>query len=134
MISSSLFLLSPDGAGQFISAGHNPAYLFRSATGKIETLVSDAFFLGMFDFASYESRALRLDQGDILVVYSDGLTDAENQQGEMFGRKRLLDIIRQEAPSGSRALEQRFLQAIEEFTQGMPQTDDITFVVAEKYQ
>jgi serine phosphatase RsbU (regulator of sigma subunit) len=129
-----LFLLGPDGAGQFISAGHNPAYLFRSATGKIETLVSDAFFLGMFDFASYESRALRLDQGDILVVYSDGLTDAQNQQEEMFGRKRLLDIIRQQAPSGSRALEQRFLEAIAEFTQGEPQTDDITFVVVEKCQ
>jgi sigma-B regulation protein RsbU (phosphoserine phosphatase) len=88
----------------------------------------------MFDFASYESRAFRLDKGDILVVCSDGLTDAQNQQEEMFGEKRLLDIIRQEAPSGSDALEQKFLKAIEEFTQGMPQTDDITFVVVEKCQ
>ena len=55
-----LFLLGPDGTGQFISAGHNPAYLFRSATGKIEKLVSDAFFLGMFDFASYQSAHLHL--------------------------------------------------------------------------
>src|ERR1035437_6285898 len=129
-----LFLLDPNGTGQFISAGHNPAYLFRSATGKIEELASDSFFLGMFDSASYESRAFGLDQGDILVVYSDGLTDAQNQQDEMFGKKRLLDIIRQEAPSGSDALERKFLKAIEEFTQGMPQTDDITFVVVEKYR
>ena len=129
-----LFLLSPDGVGQFISAGHNPAYLFRSATGKIEELTSDAYFLGMFDFASYQSRPLHLDKGDILVVYSDGLTDAQNQQEEMFGEERLLEIIRQEAPSGSHALEQKFLKAIEEFTQGMPQTDDITFLVVEKYQ
>jgi sigma-B regulation protein RsbU (phosphoserine phosphatase) len=129
-----LFLLSPNGTGQFISAGHNPAYLFRSATGKLETLASDAYLLGMFDFASYESRTFRLDKGDILVVYSDGLTDAQNQQEEMFGKRRLLQLIRQEAPSGSRALQQRFLQAIEEFTQGTPQTDDITFVVVEKCQ
>jgi sigma-B regulation protein RsbU (phosphoserine phosphatase) len=129
-----LFLLDPHGTGQFISAGHNPAYLFRSATGKIEELASDSFFLGMFDSASYESRAFRLDQGDILVVYSDGLTDAQNQREEMFGKKRLLQLIRQEAPSGSHALEQKFLQAIEKFTQGMPQTDDITFVVVEKYR
>jgi serine phosphatase RsbU (regulator of sigma subunit) len=127
-----LFLLTPDGAGQFISAGHNPAYLFRSATGKIEELVPDAYVLGMFDFASYESRTLHLDKGDILVVYSDGLTDAENPQQEMFGEERLLEIIQREAPSGSHALEQRFLTAVEEFTQGMPQTDDITFVVVEK--
>jgi sigma-B regulation protein RsbU (phosphoserine phosphatase) len=127
-----LFLLSPDGTGQFISAGHNIAYLFRSATGKIEELIPDAYFLGMFDFASYQSRTLQLDKGDILVVYSDGLTDAENPQGEMFGEHRLLDIIRREAPSGSHAVEQRFLNAIEDFTQGTPQTDDITFVVVEK--
>jgi len=95
-------------------------------------LVSDAYFLGMFDFASYQSRGFRLDKGDILVVYSDGLTDAENQAKEMFGEERLLELIRQEAPSGSQALEQRLLKAIHEFTQGTPQTDDITFVIVEK--
>jgi serine phosphatase RsbU (regulator of sigma subunit) len=131
-----LFLLSPHGMGQFINAGHNPAYLFRSATGTIEELVSeaDAYVLGLFDFASYQSCPLHLYKGDILVVYSDGLTDAQNQQKEMFGKERLLRIILQEAPSGSHALEQKFLKAIEEFTQGMPQTDDITFVVVEKCQ
>jgi serine phosphatase RsbU (regulator of sigma subunit) len=127
-----LFLLSPDGRGQFISAGHNPAYLFRSGTGKIEELASEAFVLGMFDFASYQPRTFHLDKGDILVVYSDGLTDAQNEREEMFGEERLLEIIRQEAPSGSRALERKFLKAIETFTQGTPQTDDITFVVVEK--
>jgi sigma-B regulation protein RsbU (phosphoserine phosphatase) len=127
-----LFLLNPDGVGQFISAGHNTAYLFRSVTGKIEELIPDAYFLGMFDFASYQSRRLHLDKGDTLVVYSDGLTDAENPQGEMFGERRLIEIIEQEAPSGSHAVEQRVLKAIGDFTQGMPQTDDITFVVVEK--
>jgi serine phosphatase RsbU (regulator of sigma subunit) len=128
-----LFLLSPNGAGKFISAGHNPACLFRSATGKIEQLVSEHFFLGMFSFASYQSRPLQLCKGDTLVVYSDGLTEAENQQGEMFGEERLLSIVRQEAPLGSQALNQEILKAIDEFTQGVPQTDDITLVVVEKY-
>jgi serine phosphatase RsbU (regulator of sigma subunit) len=127
-----LFLLSPDGNGQFISAGHNPAYLFRAATGKIEQLVSDLYVLGMIDSASYESRSLHLCTGDVLVVYSDGLTDAQNHQEEMFGEQRLLNLIQQEAPSGSHALEQKLLAAVEEFTQGTPQTDDITFVVVEK--
>jgi serine phosphatase RsbU (regulator of sigma subunit) len=129
-----LFLLNPDGVGQFISAGHNPAYLFRSATGEIETLVPDAYVLGMFDFASYQPRTLHLCNKDILMVYSDGLTDAENRQEEMFGEERLLKLIQEEAPLGSHALEQKLLKAIEEFTQGMPQTDDITFVIAEKCQ
>jgi serine phosphatase RsbU (regulator of sigma subunit) len=129
-----LFLLSPQGVGQFINAGHNPAYLFRSATGKIEELVSDAFILGLFDYASYESSTLHLHKGDILVVYSDGLPDAQNQQEEMFGEERLLQVIQQEGPSGSHAIEQGFLKAIGEFTQGTPQTDDITFVIVEKCQ
>jgi sigma-B regulation protein RsbU (phosphoserine phosphatase) len=86
----------------------------------------------MFDLASYQPRTFHLDKGDILVVYSDGLTDAQNEREEMFGEERLLTIIRQEARLGSNALERKFLQAIEEFTQGVPQTDDITFVVVEK--
>ena len=66
------------------------------------------------------------------MVYSDGLTDAQNQQGEMFSEERLLAIIRQQAPSGSDALERKLLKDIKEFTQDTPQTDDITFVVVEK--
>jgi len=127
-----LFLLNPDGHGQFISAGHNPAYVFRSATGKIESLRPDAFAVGMFDDSLYQSRPLHLDRGDVLVVYTDGLTDAENPRQEMFEEERLLEIIRREAPSGSRAVEQKILQAIAEFTEGVPQTDDITFVIVEK--
>jgi sigma-B regulation protein RsbU (phosphoserine phosphatase) len=129
-----LFLLNPRGAGRFISAGHNPIYLFRSASGRIEELVSTAGILGIFETATFPSCPFRLDKGDILVVYSDGVTDAQNEREEMFGEKRLLDIIQQEAPSGSGALEQKLLRGIEGFTQGVPQTDDITFVIVEKYQ
>jgi serine phosphatase RsbU (regulator of sigma subunit) len=127
-----LFLMRPGGEGQFISAGHNPAYLFRSATGEIEKLTPDAFALGMFESASFQSRKFHLDGGDLLIVYSDGLTDAENPQEEMFGEERLLEIIQREAPAGSRAVEQTILKGIAEFTQNMPQTDDITLVVVEK--
>jgi serine phosphatase RsbU (regulator of sigma subunit) len=129
-----LFVLSPGGAGQFISAGHNPAWIFRACTGKIEWLDSDHYALGMFDYASYQSRPLQLYKGDILMVYSDGLPDAQNEREEMLGEKRLLDIIRQEAPSGSCPLERKLLEAVGQFTQETPQTDDITFVIVEKYQ
>jgi serine phosphatase RsbU (regulator of sigma subunit) len=133
-VSLFLFLQKPDGVGQFISAGHNVAYLFRSARGTIEELAPDAGLLGLFESASFESREFHLDRGDILVVYSDGLTDAETPAGEMFGEKRLLEIIEREGPSGSEAIERSILKAVQDFTQGMPQTDDITFVVVEKCQ
>jgi len=127
-----LFSLGTDGEGQFISAGHDPAWLFRSATGMIEDLVADAPVLGIFKTAAYRHRAFHLCKGDILVVYSDGLTDAENLQGEMLGKKRLREIVQREAACGSQAVEEAFLKAIEDFTKGMPQTDDITFMVVEK--
>ena len=127
-----LFVMGPDGGGQFISAGHNIAYLFRSATGKIEALGPDAFALGMFDDVGYTARTVQLDAGDILLVYSDGLTDAENQREEMFGEERLLELMRQASPAGSHVLEYKLLRAIEEFTEGTPQTDDVTFVIVEK--
>ena len=73
-----------------------------------------------------------METGDLLLVYSDGLTDAENQREEMFGDERLLELVREAAPAGSRVLECKLLRAIEEFTQGTPQTDDITFVIVEK--
>ena len=129
-----LFLQNPQGIGQFISAGHNPTYVFRAATGKIEKLFSEAFFLGMFEEAIYESRPFHLGQGDILVVISDGVTDAQNPTGQMFGEQRLLQVIRHEAPSGGQAIEKKLLRAIEAFTQGTAQNDDITFVAVEKYQ
>jgi serine phosphatase RsbU (regulator of sigma subunit) len=127
-----LFVLAPDGAGRYISAAHNIAYLFRSATGKIEALGPEAFALGMFDGVCYPARPLQLAAGDILVTYSDGLTDAENQREEMFGEERLLQLIRKTAPAGGQALEKELLGAIETFTKGTPQTDDITFVIVEK--
>src|SRR6202166_4698253 len=127
-----LFLMRPGGEGQFISAGHNPAYLFRSATGNVEILAPDAFALGMFESACFQSRNFHLDEGDLLIVYSDGLTDAENPQEEMFGEERLLEIIQGEEPAGSPPDEQTILKSIADFTQNTPQTDDITFVVVEK--
>jgi serine phosphatase RsbU (regulator of sigma subunit) len=129
-----LLLQNSQGIGQFISAGHNPTYVFRAATGKIQMLLSDAFFLGMFEEATYESRPFQLAIGDIVVVFSDGVTDAQNPEREMFGEDRLLEVIRYEAPSGGHAIKNKLLKAIEAFTQGTPQRDDITFVVFEKYQ
>jgi serine phosphatase RsbU (regulator of sigma subunit) len=129
-----LFLLSADGAGEFIGAGHNPAFVFRSATGTIEELASASSVLGMFERVVYPPTAFHLGAGDILVVYSDGLMDAQNEEEEFFGVDRLLGIIKDAAPTGSHALEQTILNAVAAFTGGAPQTDDITFLLVEKYQ
>ena len=127
-----LFSIYPDGRGQFISAGHNPAYLYRVATQDIEEIESNNLILGAFDFAFFEAAPLELHPGDILFVYSDGLTEAEDPVGEMFGEERVKDIIRREAPAGSESLHNAMLTAIQEFTRGRSQTDDITIVIAQR--
>ncbi|MFQ5738751.1 MAG: SpoIIE family protein phosphatase [Acidobacteriota bacterium] len=127
-----LFRLNREGEGDYISAGHNPVFLFRAASGLVETLESKHMIAGAFDFATYATTPLQLKGGDVLVVYSDGLTDAENAAGDMFGESRLMELVEQEASGGAEHLEMAILQAIEEFTQGRAQTDDITFVLVQK--
>jgi serine phosphatase RsbU (regulator of sigma subunit) len=127
-----VFSLRPDGKGEFISAGHNPGYLYRASKNVIEELGSNSLILGAFDFASFDATPFELDRGDILLIYSDGLTEAENPSGEMFGEERVQDILRREGPFGAKQVHQVLLSVIQEFTQGRAQTDDMTFVIAQR--
>ena len=126
-----LFLFSFDaqGKGEYLGAGHNPVYLYRAATDEIEELHSEGLILGAFESVSYNSRPLQLNPGDVLVVYSDGVTDAENPQGDMFEEERFLQVIRSNASAGVEVLKEKILEALDQFTEGMAQTDDITFVL-----
>ena len=126
------FVLNAHGKGEFISAAHNTAYLYRASTEKIEDLVSASFFLGMFPAAAWHSTPFAMALGDTLVVYSDGLTDAENNRGENFGEARLREVIQSHARLGT--VEQGLLSALESFTEGNPQNDDITFLTIRKTQ
>jgi serine phosphatase RsbU (regulator of sigma subunit) len=127
-----LFSVHPDGKGQYISAGHNPSYLYRAATGEIEELNSNCMILGAFDFATFEANPLEMHKGDILLVYSDGLTEAEDPSGAMFGEDRVKEILLKEAPSGLNQVQKALLSGIEQFTRGRAQTDDITITIAER--
>jgi serine phosphatase RsbU (regulator of sigma subunit)/pSer/pThr/pTyr-binding forkhead associated (FHA) protein len=127
-----LFLINPAGIGEYISAGQNPAYLFRAGSGEIEELPSTDLLLGAFEFVSYHAAPFALGPGDVLVIYSDGLTEAENDAGEMLGEDRVKEVIRREARSGAAHLEAKLLETIADFTRGHAQTDDITLVIVER--
>jgi len=126
------FTLGPDGHGRYISAGHNPTYLFRAATGQIEELASNNMIVGAFQFATYEAAALNMNPGDVLLAYSDGLTEAENPQGEMLGEEAVKNVILAAASTGSQQLEQKLLATIQSFTAGRTLTDDITLIIVER--
>ena len=131
---ATMFLCSiaPDGKGQYISAGHNPAFIYRAADGTIDELASTSLILGMFDFAVFEATPIEVRPGDVLLAYSDGLTEAENVKEEMFGEDRVKEIIRREAPAGTDRLHDAVIASIAEFTKGRDQSDDITLVIAER--
>ncbi len=126
-----LFLVQLDctGKGRYISAGHNTAWLFRSRTGDLQDLPSGGLPLGMLPRTSYQAASVEITPGDILVVYSDGLTDAENPKGEEWGEQRVRELICATAPRGADALERELLAALNRFTLGSEQTDDITFLL-----
>jgi serine phosphatase RsbU (regulator of sigma subunit) len=127
-----LFIIGSDGSGKYISAGHNPTYLFRAATNQIEELPSNNMIVGAFQFAKYDAATLQLNPGDVLLAYSDGPTEAENPQGEMLGEEGVKKVILAEAPSGSQQLEQKLLAKIQDFTAGRSLTDDITLIIVER--
>jgi serine phosphatase RsbU (regulator of sigma subunit) len=127
-----VFTMNSDGCGRYISAGHNPTYVFRAATGEIEELHSNNIIVGAFAFATYEPANLKLNPGDVLLAYSDGLTEAENPRGEMLGEEGVKAVIRSEATAGVKQLEQKLLDTIQSFTAGRSQTDDITLILVER--
>src|SRR5437773_6768709 len=127
-----LFTLDSKGSGQYISAGHNPTYLFRAASGAIEEIVSNNMIVGAFPSITYEAARLQLNDGDVLLSYRGCVTHAENPQGNMLGEERVKAIIRREALAGSTNLERKLLEGIHNFTMGRSQTDDITIVIVER--
>jgi serine phosphatase RsbU (regulator of sigma subunit) len=127
-----LFHVDPTGAGEYISAGHDPAFLFRAASGDIEEFPSNNLLVGAFESITYQAASLTVQPGDVLVVYSDGLVEAEDSEGRMLGRDRVKEIMRSEARQGAAHLEAKLLEAVAGFTRGHPQYDDITMIVVER--
>jgi sigma-B regulation protein RsbU (phosphoserine phosphatase) len=88
--------------------------------------------MGLFPTAKYESTAFQMAVGDAMIVYSDGLTEAENVSGDMFGEDRVKAIISRDAARGSAALGSAILSEVEEFTRDAVPTDDLTFLIVQR--
>jgi serine phosphatase RsbU (regulator of sigma subunit) len=115
----------------YVNAGNPPPILISSA-GAIERLNSDGFPVGMFANARYTARELHLRPGSRLVIFSDGLTDAQNTAGEEFGDERLTACCRTIAPRlDAEGVAGRLMQAVAEWSAGAEQFDDTTVVVVD---
>src|ERR1700682_4817727 len=89
---------------RYVNCGHNPALLFQGTTGDVVPMNSSCFPVGMFDNVSCEINRADLTAGDLLVLYTDGITEAENSQGEEFGLERLSAVIRRDSSLSAKEL------------------------------
>ncbi len=118
------------GELRWSNAGHPKPILVRSAS-ELVPLDSTGLPLGMLDVAAYETKTVQLQPGDKIVLYSDGLSEAENAAGEFFDRKSFQEFLRANAAETGAKLHARLIQAVEEFTGGAELSDDITTLVLE---
>jgi ligand-binding sensor domain-containing protein/serine phosphatase RsbU (regulator of sigma subunit) len=114
---------------QFTSAAMPPTLLYRAKDKKTEKFTLRGMPLGACPECNYQHREITLRQGDTLLLYSDGLPELFNPREEMYGYERVEELFSEIARLSPREIVQRLVKAEEEWLQGKPRDDDITFVV-----
>jgi phosphoserine phosphatase RsbU/P len=111
----------------YSTGGHNPPFLLR-ADGGAEVLPGKGLLVGILEDAGYATGQVILRPGDRLLLYTDGVTEAMNADGDQFGRDRLLNVLRTCHPNGPDALVGAVTEAVRVFTGDAPQSDDLTLL------
>jgi serine phosphatase RsbU (regulator of sigma subunit) len=122
-------VIDPRGADLvYCNAGHNPPLLIR-ASGDIERLKAVGTALGILPGLSYREESRKFGPGDLLAIYSDGVTEAENPSGEEFGEQRLAELLASNRGAAAEDVVELVLQALDDWTASTPAVDDVTLVV-----
>jgi len=120
-------MLGADGSLTYSNAGHNaPVLLMRHGVRRLET---GGTILGLFPQASYEEETVELESGDVLVIFSDGVTEALNGAGEEFGEERLLSCLDANRRRPPVELLDCVFSAVRAFAGNAAQNDDVTAMV-----
>ena len=112
----------------FSNAGHNPPILRRKG-GQIEHLTEGGVALGILQNFDYKERALGLNSGDIILFYTDGVTEAKNESDEEFGTTRLEKILLESHNLKAKQIQDKIYEEVKDFTQNKPGQDDLTMIV-----
>ncbi|MFL6193263.1 MAG: SpoIIE family protein phosphatase [Thermoanaerobaculia bacterium] len=119
------------GRLRYTNAGHNPPLVLR-ASGEIEELPSTGVPLGLLPQAPYGAREVTLGPGDVLVLYTDGLVEANDPEGNEYGLERLRETCRRHCGEACPSLASLLARDLEEFARGVPFADDRTLVLARR--
>jgi sigma-B regulation protein RsbU (phosphoserine phosphatase) len=115
----------------FVNCGHNPAVLLR-ANGEVEMLDGPGMALGLFPRRTHGEQSFQFNEGDILTIYSDGVTEAQNSTEEEYEVERLTSCIKANSDKPASAIVECILASIDEFAGDAPQFDDITIMVVKR--
>lgn len=118
------------GRLRYVRAGQDEPLLFRAAGGPPEVLTADGRFLGMWPDLKLEERSVDLCPGDLLVTYSDGVTDAVNEAGQAYGQERLMALLEGQRLAPAKVVCSAIFNDVFEFRGNAPAFDDITVLVA----
>jgi len=115
---------------RFVNAGHNSGFLLRAAqAGHVDELPSSGVPLGLLPNSHYQMRETSLDPGDLLCIYSDGITEAESPTEEEFGNDRLIDLLRRHLQAPLPDVLEAIRREVGQHTEGRSQGDDQTVVL-----
>jgi sigma-B regulation protein RsbU (phosphoserine phosphatase) len=118
----------PSGRISYCNAGHERPILFRRE-GALERLTEGGLALGVLETFPYAGGSTVLSPGDVLVVYSDGISEATDELGNFFGEARLIECVREHASLGAAELMAAVMEAVRRHENGAPRADDLTIVV-----
>jgi len=113
----------------YANAGHNPPLVLRKGLNACIELDAEGLILGINKAVTFEEKSIRLEPEDILLLYTDGVTEATSEQGELFGTERLCGIISRLRESHPEEIINRILYEINQFCGSRPVEDDISIVV-----
>jgi serine phosphatase RsbU (regulator of sigma subunit) len=111
------------------NAGHNPPYHFHHHGQAVHPLKQTGIPVGILGGSSWKTASIRLSPGDVLVLYTDGVPDAQNRQEAFFGSDRLLACVQDSMSEPAQTIQDTILASIHEFSAGAPQFDDVALIV-----
>ena len=116
----------------YANAGHNSPMVYHAQEKSIELLEPTGLILGPFPRGNYRVESTMLKKGDIAVIYTDGITEAMQRDGTLYGEKRLAEKIQQLADKGAKEICTALIENVEHFAEGAEDSDDRTIVVIKR--
>jgi serine phosphatase RsbU (regulator of sigma subunit) len=125
-------LLNSDGTFEYANAGHNYPLVLR-ANGQVEQLLGNGMIMGLFPSVFYPLNAMRLEPGDLLVLYSDGVTEASDERDMEFGEDGLAEFLRRFGHFGCQDLVQKLVQCVAHYHGSPSFADDFTVLFVKRH-